>query len=158
MRDPTNDPSQERLNELFEYRDGSLYNKTKRSQRSPKGSRAGTLNKTGYERILIDKRLSLSHRLIYIMHEGDIPEGLVIDHKNGIRNDNRIDNLRVVTRQQNQFNTNAKGYYWNKVNKKWQAGICVNYKIKYLGAFDKEEDARQAYLVAKEKYHIIEER
>ena len=79
-----------------------------------------------------------------------------IDHINGIRNDNRIFNLRSVTRQQNQFNRKkAKGYCWNKVTKKWQVQIKLNQKSIYLGLHNTEEEARNAYLQAKEKYHVI---
>jgi hypothetical protein len=78
-----------------------------------------------------------------------------IDHINGIKYDNRINNLRYVTKQQNSFNTNAKGYCWSKKSKKWVSYICINYKQIYLGLYNTEEEARQAYLNAKEKYHII---
>jgi hypothetical protein len=79
-----------------------------------------------------------------------------IDHKNRIRDDNRISNLRSVTNQENAFNrSNVKGYCWVKKNKKWMAYIRFNYKHIFLGYFDDEELARQAYLNAKEKYHVI---
>ena len=63
-------------------------------------------------------------------------------------------NLRIVTSQENSFNTNAKGYI--KKGKKFQAHIRINNKQIYLGYYDTEKDAHQAYLEAKEKYHIIE--
>jgi hypothetical protein len=79
-----------------------------------------------------------------------------IDHINGIKNDNRICNLRSITHQQNQFNiTSAKGYSWNKNLKKWMARITVNGKDIYLGYYNTTEEARNAYLEAKEKYHIL---
>ena len=79
-----------------------------------------------------------------------------IDHINGVRNDNRICNLRNVTHQQNHFNrTTAKGYTWNKPRNKWQSKIKLNDKQIHLGYFTTEQEARQAYLEAKEKYHII---
>ena len=78
-----------------------------------------------------------------------------IDHINGVTNDNRIVNLRNVTHQQNSFNTKAKGYFWSKRGNKWQAQIALNYKIIHLGYFTTEEEARNAYLAAKEKMHII---
>jgi hypothetical protein len=153
------DPSQERLLELFEYRDGSLFNKTDRNTRSRKGSRCGHVDNKGYERIRIDGKNYLSHRLIYIMHNGDIEKGLCIDHKNCIKDDNRIENLRVVTYQENHFNrSTAKGYSWIESHNKYKSQIVVNGKTKYLGYFVKEEDAAQAYQVAKEKYHIIGKR
>jgi hypothetical protein len=78
-----------------------------------------------------------------------------IDHRNRIRLDNRITNLRSVTKQENMWNSKAKGYYWHKRSKKWEAQIFVNNNHIHLGYFDNEEDARAAYLEAKEKYHII---
>lgn len=100
------------------------------------------------------------HRIVYYAHNQswniwDTSMDNSIDHKNRIRTDNRIENLRVVTNQENCFNRDAKGYSWNKRDKKFQAKIVVNNKQKHLGYFEKEEDARAAYLKAKEKYHII---
>lgn len=77
-----------------------------------------------------------------------------IDHINGDRSDNRIENLRSVTHQQNNFNKlNVKGYCYDKTRNKFLATIKINGVNKNLGRFDKEEDARKAYLKAKEKYH-----
>jgi hypothetical protein len=79
-----------------------------------------------------------------------------IDHINGVRTDNRICNLRAVTNQQNQWNrTAAKGYYWNKKINRWKSQIKINNKCIHLGLFNIEEEARNAYLAAKQKYHVI---
>lgn len=79
-----------------------------------------------------------------------------IDHINGDRSDNRIDNLRSVTNQQNQHNkTTAKGYCFDKRNKKFKSQIYLDGKSIYLGRFNLEVEARQAYLDAKKIYHII---
>jgi len=79
-----------------------------------------------------------------------------IDHINGIRHDNRICNLRSVTHQQNQWNrTKAKGYCWFKRDNKWMSTISLNSKTIHLGLFDTEQEARNAYLAAKEIYHKI---
>jgi hypothetical protein len=79
-----------------------------------------------------------------------------IDHINGIKNDNRICNLRAVNNMQNQWNRNdMKGYWFRKDRQKYQALIAFNGKKKCIGHFDTEQEARQAYLNAKEKYHII---
>lgn len=79
-----------------------------------------------------------------------------IDHINGITDDNRINNLRSVTQQENNFNQKkAKGFYYNKRNKNYNAQIRFNNKNIYLGAFKNEYEARNAYLKAKEKYHTI---
>jgi len=106
-------------------------------------------------------RLFYKHRLVKLAHDPtfDIFDGSpnnCIDHENRTRDDNSNDNLRVVTQQQNCFNrSDVKGYYWHKRDKKWVAKIKVDRKTKYLGYFEKEEDARNAYLAAKAIYHII---
>jgi hypothetical protein len=79
-----------------------------------------------------------------------------LDHINGVRNDNRIENLRSVTRNQNQWNRKtAKGYCWNKTKNKYESQIRFNQTKKHLGLFETEEEARQAYLAAKQIYHVI---
>jgi len=116
--------------------------------------------KCGYKKYLIyidNKQYRLS-RIIYKAHNKDweIDNSSMnnfIDHINKNSLDNRIENLRVLTHQQNQFNRNAKGYSFDKRNNKWHARIMINGKAKYLGYFKKEEDAKQAYLKAKEIYH-----
>lgn len=97
----------------------------------------------------------LGHRLAWFLHYGEIPKNQ-IDHIDGDRTNNKIENLRDVCHQQNQWNRkNAKGYNWNKKLQKHQAQIRINRKPIHLGVFDKEEDAQNAYLEAKKKYHII---
>lgn len=77
-----------------------------------------------------------------------------IDHINCIRDDNRIINLRAVNIQQNSFNrSTSKGYY--KINNKYRSQIQINFKKISLGYFNTEEEARQAYLNAKQIYHVI---
>ena len=108
------------------------------------------------------KRYSFGfHRLIYWLHNRDWDildsnKDNSIDHIDGNPLNNNIENLRVVTNQENHFNeTRAKGYCWNKTAKKWVSHIRLNGKTKYLGLFDKKEDAHNAYLDAKKIYHII---
>ena len=121
-------------------------------------------NKEGYKKyvISINKQYILS-RVIYKAHnpEWDITDtssSNQIDHININSLDNRIENLRVLNNQQNNFNkvsingVKIKGYSLNKANK-WQAQIGVGKKNIYLGSFTEEADAAQAYLTAKEKYH-----
>lgn len=55
------------------------------------------------------KRLR-AHRLVYRTFVGEIPRGMVIDHINGIRDDNRLENLRCVTQSENAFNAQANGH------------------------------------------------
>ena len=115
------------------------------SNRSLIGKPIGSLTKGGYYR----SKNQLVHRLIWLMFKGELPDK-DIDHINGIRNDNRIENLRVVTRMQNLWNRrNIKGYIYNPSTKKYQARIRNNYKHIHLGVYDTPEEATQAYLKAK---------
>lgn len=94
------------------------------------------------------------HQLAWYLYYEEIPLG-DIDHINRNASDNRIVNLRLISHQHNAFNTNAKGYCWRESLKKYQAYINIDGIFINLGHYLNEEDARQAYLNAKEKYHII---
>ena len=86
----------------------------------------------------------------------DTSKNNCIDHINHTRDDNTRDNLRIATYQQNNFNrSNVKGYSWYTQKNKWKASIKLNRKTIHLGYYNKEEDARAAYLEAKERIHII---
>ncbi|UCD53067.1 MAG: HNH endonuclease [Phycisphaerales bacterium] len=80
------------------------------------------------------------------------PKGLVVDHIDGSGVNNRRANLRTCTRQQNLCNTRPrggrskyKGVRYDKRRKKWIAEITYKGKKHYLGAFDNEIEAAQAY-------------
>ena len=114
----------------------------------------------GYKSIQISGKNKRLHRVIYYAHNqdwniSDNSKNNYIDHIDGDIANNDIRNLRVVTSQQNSFNKRSKGYYWNKCAKKWMAQIGLNKKYKNLGCFDTEEEAHNAYLEAKKKYHIM---
>ena len=122
-----------------------------------------TANHSGeYNKIGINGKFILRHRLLAYCFLGldDIvgERGAddCIDHRYGNKLDNRVENLRITTQQGNQHNqTKAKGYSWNKQNNKYHASIKLNGKDIHLGYYTTEEEARQAYLRGKEKYHII---
>jgi hypothetical protein len=139
------------LKELFDYKDGQLIRKSNNKL-------AGGLHGSGYRIIKLHNISYPAHRLIWIYHYGSIDDNLQIDHINGIKDDNSIENLRLVTAQQNCYNRsrlNAKGYSWDKNNKKWTASIWLNNKLKYLGSFTEEQQARNAYLKACSINHIL---
>lgn len=102
----------------------------------------------GYAMGTIDKRKrAYMHRFIT-----DCPIGKVVDHVNGDTLDNRKSNLRICSQRQNAVNINKnrgtskfKGVTLRVDKKKWQASITVNYKSIYLGSFDTEIEAAQAY-------------
>ena len=152
--------TQEQLRDIFDYKDGQLIWKESR-QSAKYGRIVGKPNAAGYIRIYINSKRIMAHRLIWMFHNGDIPVGLDIDHINGLRNDNRIENLRVATRCQNQcnrpkFKNNKSGYkgvYLDKSRNKWRARITVNKKVNHLGLFDTPEEARIEYNKASIQYH-----
>jgi len=116
------------------------------------------MNDNGYETTCVKNNKSyLVHRLVWEVVCGKIPNGLMIDHINRIRNDNRIENLRLVTRAGNAHNMDVTstlvGASMYRNNNKWQSRICVNGKSIHLGYFDTAEEAHHNYLLAKEKYH-----
>ena len=121
------------------------------------GQPAGALNRTkgqGYVSIGIDKSKFRAHRLAFIYMTGDCPDE--IDHINGDRADNRWDNLRAVTRSQNNMNatrrgdnsSGQRGVSWvGRVNR-WRAFITIEGKQKHLGYFIHFDEACAAYRAA----------
>jgi hypothetical protein len=138
--------TQEELLKLVEYKDSNLYWLKTQSPRAVKGTVAGSKNSNNYYRIGINKTCYCLHRIIWIYHYGAIPEKMEIDHINNNPSDNRIENLRLATRLQNEYNKPKKGYRFEAG--KWRAKIKVDGKQKHLGMFDTEDDARLAYLIA----------
>ena len=94
------------------------------------------------------------HRVIWALLKREDPLKFYIDHVNGNKLDNRIENLRKATAGQNQHNrVGAKGYGFNKKRKKFEVRLGLNHKSLFVGFFDTKEQAREAYLRAKEKLH-----
>jgi hypothetical protein len=125
------------------------------------GKVAGTIDREGYRRIKINGKKYAEHRLVYELHHGAIEDGLEIDHINGRRDDNRIANLRAVTKQLNCQNrkrpnlnneSGTLGVYLRE-SSKWRAtAICPNTGRKIiLGEYSTKQEAvasRIAYVRA----------
>jgi hypothetical protein len=147
--------------QLRVYRDGTIWRLTKGGGKGYKKGEWVLVNvcmeNNGYLRCQISGKHTLSHRIIALVYLGlDINDKKIqIDHKNRIRNDNRVENLRIVSPQQNQFNTGAKGYYFDKKYNKYVSQIRVNRKSIFLGSFDTEEEASNAYQSAKLVHHVL---
>lgn len=121
------------------------------------GQRAGSLSSsTGYRIICFEKSQYREHRLAWFYMTGKWPKEL--DHKNGIRSDNRWENLREATRSQNGANSGPrkglgyKGVHWNKRVQRWQVKISPNGKHIHLGYFDDLAQARAAYDSAAQRH------
>lgn len=66
--------------------------------------------RNGYARYAICGKMYSAHRLVYETFVGKIPEGMIIDHINGIRDDNRVENLRCITQSENAMNAQLNGH------------------------------------------------
>ena len=98
-------------NELFEYRDGHIYNKVRRGKTGLIGKEAGYIRKDKYHGVKIQNKEYLTHRIIWTMLNGIIPKDMCIDHINNNKGDNRIENLQLITNEKNtQRRTDSKGY------------------------------------------------
>ena len=122
-----------------------------------RGNEIKSKNKAGYIDIPFryNKKYYIlkAHQFIYYCVNGEYDINLHIDHFNMVRDDNRIENLRLTTHSENLQNTKAKGIYWDKSRNKWMAQIYINGKTINLGRYDLEEDAIKARKAGKLKYH-----
>lgn len=146
--------TQERLKELFEYRDGKLIRRISVSRLGKAGQEAGGFcATTGYNHISVDGKAYNLHRIIFLYNHGYLPE--FIDHIDGNRLNNKIENLRPATKHENCRNrtlhkNNRSGYKnvaWVKSNNAWSVSLQVNGKKKHIGFF---QDIELADLVATE--------
>lgn len=140
--------------------DGVFYHSKWNGGTAKAGSVAGIKNKDGYFEIRLNDRRVLRHVLVWEKYNGLVPEGLVIDHINGIPGDDRIENLQAVTRSENHSlgvhslyasNTSgANGVCWNTRAGKWKATCKVNRVGYHVGHYDTVEEAAKAI----DKYKI----
>lgn len=138
----------------FEYRDGALYFKTRKPKSDKQiGDRAGWLRENGYRMIMLDGEEIREHRAIWVMFNGPIPEGLVIDHRDGNPANNLIENLYLVDESINHINSRLrktslsgfKGVCWDKEKKKWMVRLRFKNKTHNLGRYETKEDAAHVY-------------
>mgnify|MGYP000237878179 CR=1 FL=1 len=109
-----------------------------------------TLNNAGYLCATIKRKNWFQHRYVWTQHNGPIADGMVIHHINGIKTDNRIENLALVTRTQNEQKMDkvGKGYTYDKHNNKYLAYRNIDGKIRNLGRFVTECGAYMANRMA----------
>ena len=147
------------LIELLDYnKDSGIFKWKIDISNKKKGDIAGT-NSNGYVVISVNKKKHYAHRLAWYFIYGTFPKGH-IDHINHNKKDNRIDNLRDVSRSCNQKNRSLNnnnisgkiGVCWHKKNAKWQSQIMINGKNKALGYFDILDDAIEARINAEKEY------
>lgn len=156
--------SAERLRELLHYDpETGVFARKVRASQQPAGARADIAmhgkRSIGYRCIKVRGHRFMAHRIAWAMHYGEWPGGCV-DHINGDRSDNRIDNLRVVSAALNSQNqrsphanskTGVMGVHRDK--QKFRAKITVGGVTVNLGSFDSVDEAHATYLKAKRSMH-----
>ena len=150
--------NQEILKKIFEYRNGNLIRKTK-STGVKIGSIAGTLHHSGYVQISIKGKKYSVHRLVFLYHHGYLPKE--VDHIDGNRANNNIENLRAASVEENRHNSKLsksntsgiKGVSWNKASKKWVVRLMTNKKLKYFGSYFDIDYAKFVSEAMRNKYH-----
>ena len=147
------------LHDHFEYKDGDLFWKKPLSNRVKVGQKAGTLKDNGYLVTRIDGNMMRNHKIVYMLFNDEIPE--LIDHIDGNKLNNRIENLRLASKIENAQNsklrsdnsTGVKGLRWHSQRNKWNVRLVINKKEKSFGLFEDFELAELVAFEAREKYH-----
>lgn len=147
-------------NRYFDYdtANGDLLWKIDIGRKIKKGDIAGCIEQNRYKRVAINGQRYFVHRIIWIMHNGEIPKNYEIDHidRNGLNN--KLENLRLVTRRENILNSNIVlsvspfnkfgGVGYRKDRKRWYARIQIDKKPIFIGSFKWRGEA----IVALQKY------
>lgn len=127
-RKPIELPPLDNLKAKYKVKEGGLYHRT-----GPrKGKRAGCQQSTGYRQVRYENRAYLEHRLMWLMESGEEPP-VNIDHINGDRSDNRIENLRPADRYTNQFNRKTKGSSGTGIKGLFRNRNCWHCRIRCRG-------------------------
>jgi hypothetical protein len=155
-----NDLTQDKVKELFEYKDGALFWKVSNNNFIQVGQKAGTsVNDSGYHIVGISGKTYRLHRIVFMYHHGYFPKN--VDHIDGNRANNSIENLRPADDFQNSRNSRiskrnksgVKGVCWaNHVNK-WLVQVRQGSSKKYLGLYDDLELAELVAIEARNKFH-----
>jgi len=120
---------------------------------------AGTPDKYGYRQVVIDGRPYKAHRVAWFIVWGGWPKAQ-IDHINGIRNDNRLTNLREATPTENNRNVRRRrnnssgvaGVWFEARSGKWVAVIKIAGRVTRLGSFRDLDEAAAARKAAEQHY------
>jgi hypothetical protein len=157
------DITREEAMQLLEpdFNAGKLYWKKRRGGAAVAGGEAGSLIPSGYIKVKLKDKSYPVHRIMWLLAYGVHPDRFV-DHINGDKTDNRLCNLRLVTKAENAKNrlpiknsaTGLNGVVWAKDRGKWRAFIRWDNKLEHLGTYEdffeaicarKSAEARYAY-------------
>jgi len=161
--------SKQELEEHFELKDGLLWSKP--SNRKAKSNSVasvkpqhiiGSLTEDGYRCVKFKGRQLKYHTVVWILANGDLSPNLVINHINGDKQDNRLENLEAVTqrvntqRQARHRDGKLVGtqFRWHKDMLCWLARVTVNYKKIEIGRFKTEIEAHNAYMAYCQEHNL----
>ena len=154
--DPDEDSKMINFRDFFAYDGSNLFWSIDIGKRIKAGMISGHVDDKGYRRLRVKGKRYYVHRVIWEMHYGEIPEGMEIDHINHNRLDNRIENLRLVTKEENQrnkskYNNNKSGYPgidWIELKKSWRVRINTGGHYRTIGLFNEIGEAVKARQLA----------
>ena len=153
--------SHKRLREVLNYEPetGIFRWKERISIRITVGKVAGSITNNGYVEIRVFGYRTTIHRLAWFYMTGNWPDK-DIDHINGVRTDNRWDNLRAVTRSINLQNRRTAASHSTtgflgvtRHQGRYRSMIRFNGKTRHIGCYDTPEQAYAAYVDAKRQHH-----
>jgi len=156
-------------NDIFSYKDGKIYWKFPIGRKIKIGSEAGSASTKGYYRVKINGKSYRRHRIVYEMHFGVIPIGMVVDHINDRAGDDRIENLQILTERQNSAKqrvsknirrtnkSGVTGVHWDEKRGAWRAKIRIGRKTMHIGYYSSLSVAAKARLEYEDNFHYANE-
>lgn len=153
--------TQEELKNTFYYEDGNLFFKpfigTRNRVSRLSNRKAGHKNKEGYYQMRLQHQRMYLHRMIFLYHYGYLPEQ--VDHIDGNRGNNRIENLRAAdyvlnscnSKKRNDNTSGVKGVWYCNRRNRWLAQFQYNKKKTHVGSFLSKEEAAQAIKTVREQ-------
>jgi hypothetical protein len=149
--------TQELVRSIFDYDNGNLIRK--KGKKDLIGKIAGFVKKNGYSMVRVGKGQYLAHRIIFLYHYGFLPSE--IDHMDGNPRNNKIENLRAASHEENirnskNYSTNksgTRGVTWHKRTQKWQVDVQVNKKTCYVGIYEDKELAELVSIEARNLFY-----
>jgi len=151
--------TQEEALALFYYKDGVLFWKNNQGTYPTKDKPVGSKTKNGYMESKICGKGFKVHRMAFLLHHGWLPK--MVDHIDGNRENNKIENLRAADAQSNKCNqkiycsntSGIKGVCWSKERCMWKAQINYNKKRKHLGYYENINEAAEFVELARQMTH-----